>query len=118
MTCSKAKAENRATRQCQLCSPSDSTTLTLQLRLTPQERLFALIDDIHVVCSPDRVLPIFQALEFELWVHSRIQIQRGKTQLWNKGGGWETIGSTRVEAWTQMLSFGEVTGVFPRTSRA
>ena len=48
--------------------------VTLQLRLTPQERLFALLEDIYVVCSPERVLPIFQAPEFELWVHSRIQI--------------------------------------------
>ena len=69
--------------------------VTLQLRWTPQELLFAFLDDIYVVCSPDRVLPIFQALEFELWVHSRIQIHQGKTQLWNKGGVpppvWETL---------------------------
>ena len=69
--------------------------VSLQLRLSPHERLFAFLDDIYLVCSPDRVLPIFQALEIELWVHSRIQIHQGKTQLWNKGGvpplGWETL---------------------------
>ena len=57
--------------------------------------MFAFLDDIYVVCSPERVLSIFQALEFELWIHSRIQIHQGKTQLWNKGGvpppGWETL---------------------------
>ena len=50
---------------------------------------------IYVVCSPERVLSIFQAVEFELWVHSRIQIHIGKTQLWNKGKVpppvWETL---------------------------
>ena len=59
-----------------------NAVVALQLWLTPQER-------------PERVLPIFQALDFELWVHSRIQIHQGKTQLWNKGGfakpGWETL---------------------------
>ena len=71
--------------------------VTLQLRLDPHERLFAFLDDI-VVCSPDRVLPIFQALEVELWVHSRIQIHQGKTQLWNKGGvPPPDIDGTRVE---------------------
>ena len=81
--------------------------VTLQLRLSPHERLFAFLDDIYVVCSPDRVLPIFQALEIELWVHSRIQIHQGKTQLWNKGGvpprgvpppGWETLAAQRGDS--------------------
>ena len=40
--------------------------VTVQFRLGPHERLFAFLDDIHVVCRPDRVLPIFQALEVKL----------------------------------------------------
>ena len=95
--------------------------VTLQLRLTPQERLFAFLDDIYVVCSPDRVLPIFQALEVELWVHSRIQIHQGRPNSGTKAGflhrGGRHWRHTRGGL-TQMLSFGEVTGVFPRTSRA
>ena len=61
--------------------------VTLQLQLPSQTT--------STVCSPECVLPIFQVLEFELWVHSRIQIHQGKTQFWNKGGvlllGWETL---------------------------
>ena len=75
--------------------------VTLQLRLGPLERLFAFLDDIHVVCSPDRVLRIFQALEVELWVHSRIQIHQGKTptleQRRGSSSGVGDIGGTRVE---------------------
>ena len=44
----------------------------VQSKLRLDERLFAFLDDIYVVCS--------------LWRHSRIQIHAGKTQIWNSGG--------------------------------
>ena len=58
----------------------------VQSKLRVDERLFAFLDDIYVVCSPERVFEIYKLLEEELWRHSRIQIHAGKTQIWNSGG--------------------------------
>ena len=71
-------------------------------QLTPQERLFAFHDDIFAVCSPERVSDIHNMLQRELWIHSRIQVHQGKTQLWNRGGveprGWELLAATAVRS--------------------
>ena len=58
----------------------------VQSKLRVEERLFAFLDDIYVVCSPERVSEIYKLWEEELWRHSRIQIHAGKTQIWNSGG--------------------------------
>ena len=55
-------------------------------KLRVEERLFAFLDDIYVVCSPEWVSEICKLWEEELWRHSRIQIHAGKTQIWNSGG--------------------------------
>ena len=55
-------------------------------RLHPTERLFAFLDDLYVVCRPDRVVDVHHILAVELWSHAKIQIQHGKTQVWNRGG--------------------------------
>ena len=52
----------------------------------PSERLFAFLDDIYVVCSPDRVADVHASLQAELWRHARIQVHQGKTQLWYRDG--------------------------------
>ena len=54
--------------------------------LRPSERLLAFLDDIYVVCAPDRVATIYALLQIKLWQHARIRVILGKTQLWNRGG--------------------------------
>ena len=58
----------------------------VQRQLRSDERLFAFLDDIHTVTSPDRVGPVYKILQRELWNHSRIRIHCGKTQVWNSAG--------------------------------
>ena len=71
-------------------------------QLAPHERLFAFIDDIYVVCSPDRVSDIHNMLQREWWIHSRIQVHQGKTQLWNRGGveprRWELLAANALRS--------------------
>ena len=45
----------------------------VQERLLPNERIFAFLDDVYVVCLPDRVVAIHMLLENALWVHARIR---------------------------------------------
>ena len=55
-------------------------------QLQENEKLFAFLDDIYVVCDPDRVENVHQLLQRELWVHARISLHLGKTQVWNRSG--------------------------------
>ena len=48
---------------------------SIQESLLPDEHLFAHLDDLFVVCSPERVGPIYKLLK-TLWRH--------KTQVWNR----------------------------------
>ena len=77
-------------------------------RLLPSERLLAFLDDIYVICSPDRVVSVHVALQEELWAHSRIHVHQGKTQLWNRSGeppaGWEAMTAAAREDQTLMCS--------------
>ena len=58
----------------------------VRTRLRPGERLDAYLDDIYVICLPERVTAVYAVLEEELWRHSRIQINMGKTRVWNRAG--------------------------------
>ena len=55
-------------------------------RLLPGEKLFAYLDDLYVVCQPDRVGDVHTAIWQELWRHAKISVQHGKTKVWNRGG--------------------------------
>ena len=48
--------------------------------------VFAFLCDVYVVTSPRRVGDVYVALQEELFRHSRIRINVGKTQVWNAGG--------------------------------
>ena len=50
------------------------------------EKIFAFLDDVYLVCTPDRVLEVFRIIENALWTHSKISVHCGKTQLWNRSG--------------------------------
>ena len=60
--------------------------LSLQDFLLLDEHFFANLDDMHVVCLPDRIGPIFEHLQEALEQYARIQVHLGKTQVWNGGG--------------------------------
>ena len=48
------------------------------------ERLFASLDDVYVVTTPERVGAVHAILSGELWPQSRIS-HGGKTQVWERG---------------------------------
>ena len=54
--------------------------------LRPGEKLFAFLNDIYVLCPPARVVEVYGILQAELWRHAGIQINGGKTQVWNQAG--------------------------------
>ena len=58
----------------------------LQSELRDDERLFAFLDDMYVVCSPDRVSAICGILQNVLFHHSSLRVHHGKTQVWNREG--------------------------------
>ena len=61
--------------------------VAIQARLSPEERLFAFLDDIYVWSpSPNRMATVHTAMQEELLAHTGIQIHCGKTQLWNRAG--------------------------------
>ena len=52
----------------------------------PFNTLSAYLDDVHIICYPERVSTIHAILQEELWRHSWIQIHHGKMQVWNLSG--------------------------------
>ena len=53
----------------------------------PTETLMAFLDDVYAVTpSPDRVGGILGSIQENMWVHSSIRIDGGKTQVWNAAG--------------------------------
>ena len=52
---------------------------SIQESLRDDEHLFAHLDDLYVVCSPERVAPIFKIITQALQ-HARIQVNLGKMQ--------------------------------------
>ena len=54
--------------------------------LLPTEKLFASLDDVYVVTTPDRVATVYTLLQENLWVYAGVRINSGKTQAWNAAG--------------------------------
>ena len=54
--------------------------------LQPGEGVFAFLDDIYIVCSPERVATLYGVLAAALWDHARVQLNQGKTRVWNAAG--------------------------------
>ena len=50
------------------------------------EKVFAFLDDIVVVCSPNKVVAVEAILREEPKRHAHIDVHQGKTQVWNRGG--------------------------------
>jgi hypothetical protein len=68
------------------------------------EALFAFLDDVYAICTPQRARPIFDALGEALQRHCGIGINHGKTQVWNRGGvepfGFRDMGTPERPVWT------------------
>ena len=62
------------------------TLVSIQAQLKEGERLFAFLDDIYVVCAPERVGEVYLVLEQQLREKPGVNIHQGKTKLWNKAG--------------------------------
>ena len=58
----------------------------VQASLRAGERIFAFLDDIYVVCSPERVGDVYKLVEHALRTKTGISIHLGKTKLWNAEG--------------------------------
>ena len=54
--------------------------------LGPGEHLCAFLDDIYMVCEPDRVRPLYDLLGAALHREAGIRLHTGKTRVWNRGG--------------------------------
>ena len=70
-------------------------------RLRPEDKLFAFLDDVHVVSPPHRTRDGYNILEEQLWTGAGIQLHTGKTRVWNREGtcppGVEELGD---EVWS------------------
>ena len=60
--------------------------VSIQAQLKEGGRLSAFLDDIYVVCAPERVGEVYLVLEQQLREKPGINIHQGKTKLWNKAG--------------------------------
>ena len=58
----------------------------VQRRLQGNEKVFAHLDDVVVVCSPGRVVEVEAILRQELRRQAHIDVHQGKTQVWNRFG--------------------------------
>ena len=48
--------------------------------------MFAYLDDLYLVCRPERVGEVHAILRHHLWESARISIHEGKTKVWNRCG--------------------------------
>ena len=54
--------------------------------LKPGEHLCAFLDDIYMVCEPERVCPLYNILGAALHREAGISLHTGKIRVWNRGG--------------------------------
>ena len=68
--------------------------------LRPEERLCAFLDDVYLLCLPDRVASLYELLSDALLRMAGIRLHQGKTRTWKNAGivpeGIEELGE---EAW-------------------
>ena len=54
--------------------------------LKPGKHLCAFLDDIYMVCEPERVRPLYNILGAALHREAGISLHTGTTRVWNRGG--------------------------------
>ena len=68
--------------------------------LAPEEHLCAFLDDIYLLCPPERVVPLYKLLSETLARVAGIRLHQGKTKVWNKAGrAPEDVQELGTEAW-------------------
>ena len=68
------------------CLGQHGALAAVEGRLKAGEKLFAFLDDIYLICQPDRVQGVHRILEEELRTRVGIRVHHGKTQIWNRSG--------------------------------
>ena len=48
--------------------------------------IFAYLDDIYIICNPERAVEVFDVVAPALEHHAGIRINLGKTKMWNAAG--------------------------------
>ena len=56
----------------------------VKAELLPTERLCAFLDDIYIVCRPERVSAVYAVVERCLYEHTGIRFNAGKTKVYNR----------------------------------
>ncbi len=69
----------------------------IQRHLQAGEALFAFLDDIYILCEPDRVSILFELAREAPFRYAHIEINMGKTRVWN-AAGVEPLGA-RAMGW-------------------
>ena len=55
-------------------------------QMQPGEQLFAYLDDIYVLCLPERVRPLYDLLKGALKEDTGLDLNEGKTRVYNRAG--------------------------------
>ena len=58
----------------------------VQSQLQEGESLYAYLDDVYAMVEPHRVKPVYDLLAHHLYNHAHIQLNSGKTRVWNLAG--------------------------------
>ena len=68
------------------CLGQHAALASVKRELLEGEQLFAFLDDLYIICKPERVVEVHRILSNKLWEHARISLHAGKTKVWNKSG--------------------------------
>ena len=55
-------------------------------QLQPGEYLFAYLDDVYVVCRPERAREVYDIVRTSIANHAYVQVNQGKTKMFNRAG--------------------------------
>ena len=70
--------------------------------LLPTEKLMAFLDDVYLLCKPERVKHLYERVAYHLEAHTGIRLNMGKTKVYNRGGakppGVDALQSTEPNA--------------------
>ena len=70
----------------QFCLGQHAALAAVATELREGEKLFAYLDDLYMVCRPERVGEAHALLSRQLWEVARISLHAGKTKVWNRSG--------------------------------
>ena len=73
----------------------------VQQHLRAGEAVFAFLDDVYIVCEPDRVSTLLELVRGALFRHAHTEVNMGKTRVWNAadmepGGGGASWGLPKI----------------------